>query len=569
MTRRADPGEVALVLHTHLPYVRNHGTWPVGEEWLFQAWGESWLPVTDVLLRLAERGHRRILTLGVSPMVAHQIADTRLRRDLGTWLAGLMWQSEEQRTRYAGPDRDPIRRLAPFHWQRYAALLALHERIEGAGGLLAVWGDLERRGVIQLLGGPATHPYLPLVDDPAFIDGQLEIGVRHHRAWTGAAPDGLWAPECGYRPAGPVADPTAEPSDVDAQGTPTLARTGPDLPGLEDHYARAGVTHTVVDAATLVRGAGGAERDWTRRPSPSDRDPADEVLRDAVLIGDSDVAAFGRDLSVAYHVWSPHGGYPGDPWYRDFHARGGFGAHPSWRVTDKGLPTHEKAPYDPDRAAARAEQHADHLHGVLRDALDPEPGGIVVAAYDTELFGHWWLEGPTWLAGLLRRIADDPRLTSVTLRDRLDRRTPTRRLHLPESSWGYAKGHASWVTPQTRPIWAAVRRGQEQLREVVAAHPVPDGERRRALEQGARELLCAQASDWPFMVTRGEAEDYARHRVSIHLDHLDRTVTALRDARPGELTSELHRDLDAPADPSPLLDGLRRRAVTTGRARPD
>ena len=28
----------------------------------------------------------------------------------------------------------------------------------------------------------------------------------------------------------------------------------------------------------------------------------------------------------------------------------------------------------------------------------------VVAAFDTELFGHWWYEGPTWLARVLRAL---------------------------------------------------------------------------------------------------------------------------------------------------------------------
>jgi 1,4-alpha-glucan branching enzyme len=50
---RAERGELALVLHTHLPHLAGHGVWPVGEEWLLQAWGTSWLPVTRVLERLA------------------------------------------------------------------------------------------------------------------------------------------------------------------------------------------------------------------------------------------------------------------------------------------------------------------------------------------------------------------------------------------------------------------------------------------------------------------------------------------------------------------------------------
>lgn len=530
------PGEFALVLHTHLPYVRRHGVWPVGEEWLFQAWGTSWLAVTEVLLELAEEGRRELLTLSVSPPVAHQLADRDLARDVGTWLAGAMWLAEEQRTRYEGRDREEVRALASFHWRRAARLLELHERCEAEGGLLAVWADLAGRGVIELLGGPATHPYLPLVGDERLVDAQLATGLAAHAAWAGRRPTGLWAPECGYRPAGQVADPTAEPVSVAPDGTPTLPRAGPELPGLEDVYARHGVTHVVVDAPTVVRAAGGPERDWTRRP-----DRSDDAVHDGVRIGDSDVVAFPRDLSVAYHVWSPQEGYPGDPWYRDFHARGGFGVHPSWRVTDKAVPADRKAPYDPVWADARTADHAAHLHGVLRATLDPRPGRLVVAAYDTELFGHWWLEGPRWLGRLLRRVDDDPALRLTTLGSRLERRPPRRRLRLPESSWGYGKGHASWVTPATRPMWRELRRVEARLLSSPGRGP--------AVEQAARELAQAEASDWPFMVNRGECPGYARERFAAHVARADRLLDAVDDG--GEATrvaAELAETVDAPRD---------------------
>ena len=544
------PGEVALVLHTHLPWLKGHGVWPVGEEWLFQAWGESWLPVTGVLLELADEGHEQVLTLGVTPMVAAQVGDAGLARDLGTWLGGQMWRSEEHRAHLGIPDG--VRDLASFYWRRYAGLLDLHERVQAAGGLLSVWSDLASRGVIELLGGPATHPYLPLQRDGGLIGAQLRTGLDHHAAWAGTRPSGLWAPEMGYRPRGQVADATAEPRRVDRHGTPTLPRSGPELPGLEELYARAGIDHFLVDAATLVRAAGGRERDWTTRPAvpdPADADPY-EVVHDGVLVADSDVVAFARDLSVAYHVWSPTAGYPGNAWYRDFHAVGGFGLHRSWRVTDRALEPHEKAVYEPDRATAQAAADAEHLHGVLRRVLDPRPGDLVVAAYDTELFGHWWFEGPAWLGGLLRRIAADPALRTTTLASRVERRPPTRRLDLPESSWGYAKGHASWVTPDTRPMWRRLAEAERSARGALA--DLGDGRRARQL---ARELALLAASDWPFMVTRGNAPEYAFERFEGHLAAVRELAG---DPGPDAARLEQLEALDpAPADPGPILDALR------------
>jgi len=486
--------------------------------------------VTRFLERLADDGQREVLTLGVTPSVAHQVADPRVARDLSTWLGGQMWRAEEQRWHLHLP-RD-VRDLSSFHWRRYQDLLAYHEDVESRGGLLAVWRALAEEGVVELLGGPATHPYLPLTADPALLDAQIATGLAHHAAWAGQRPRGLWPPELGYRPAGRVADATARPRRVDAQGTPTLPRTGAVLPGLEEFYSRHGIDHILVDAATLVRAVGGPDRDWTARPAipRAGEGHPDEVVHEPVWIGDSEVAAFSRDLSVAYHVWSPSGGYPGNEWYRDYFARGTFGTHPSWRVTDHALPPDAKATYEPAAAAAQVATDAAHLHSVLRAVLDPRPGRVVVAAYDTELFGHWWFEGVSFLETLLRAVAEDRSLRTTTLASHLARHPPTRRLALPESSWGFAKGHASWISDVTRPLWRTLRDAEQRARGSLAGGR--GTERQRA--QVARELAQLQSSDWPFMTTRGASPEYARDRIAHHAEALHRLCDAIDAGLPDD-----------------------------------
>src|SRR5262245_31726521 len=56
----------------------------------------------------------------------------------------------------------------------------------------------------------------------------------------------------------------------------------------------------------------------------------------------------------------------------------------------------------------------------------------------------------------------------------------------------------------------------------------PDGLTRRALNQAARELLLAQASDWAFIMKTGTAVRYACDRLKTHLARfrrLDRELT--------------------------------------------
>jgi 1,4-alpha-glucan branching enzyme len=66
-----DSGELALVLHSHMPYVEGFGTWPFGEEWLWEAMATSYLPLLDVLDRDPP------LTLSLTPVLCDQLAHVR------------------------------------------------------------------------------------------------------------------------------------------------------------------------------------------------------------------------------------------------------------------------------------------------------------------------------------------------------------------------------------------------------------------------------------------------------------------------------------------------------------
>src|SRR6202008_116396 len=42
-------GRLAVVLHSHMPYVEGFGTWPFGEEWLWEAIATCYVPLLDLL----------------------------------------------------------------------------------------------------------------------------------------------------------------------------------------------------------------------------------------------------------------------------------------------------------------------------------------------------------------------------------------------------------------------------------------------------------------------------------------------------------------------------------------
>jgi 1,4-alpha-glucan branching enzyme len=474
-------GTFCLVLHSHLPWLAHHGSWPVGEEWLYQAWAHSYLPVVDLLHDLAAHGRRDVLTLGVTPVLAAQLDDPYCLDACHAWLGDWRLRADHAANRWHGrwPAEPALRALAA---QEHRAADKAIDRFESRWrhGFSPVLRPLVDDGVIELLGGPATHPFQPLLD-PRIRGFALRTGLADTALRLGRAPAGIWAPECGY------------------------------APGMEHDYAQAGVQRFLVDGPALHGQTAAA------RP-----------------VGDSDVMCFARDLEVTYRVWSPKAGYPGSPAYRDFHTWD----HPSGlkpaRVTGRHVSPDAKKPYEPALAAATVARHvADFTQAVVArlnqaQQRDGRPG-LVVAAYDTELFGHWWHEGPAWLRGVLDALpAAGVRVS--TLRGALAAGHVGPPVDLPASSWGSGKDWRVWDGEQVADLVDAGAAVQRELLSTVDAHvgalrdPVAD--------RMTREALLTLSSDWAFMVTKNSAADYARRRAAEHRARFTALAGALRTGKP-------------------------------------
>ncbi len=77
-------GAFCLMLHSHIPYCKKSGVWPAGEEWLFEAMNECYIPLLKVLRRLVLEGIRPGIAVGVAPdedaAVRRRRIDPRLDR---------------------------------------------------------------------------------------------------------------------------------------------------------------------------------------------------------------------------------------------------------------------------------------------------------------------------------------------------------------------------------------------------------------------------------------------------------------------------------------------------------
>jgi 1,4-alpha-glucan branching enzyme len=505
-------GTCCIVLHSHLPWLAHAGTWPVGEEWLYQAWADSYLPVTDLLLRLAAEGRRGQLTLGVTPVLAAMLDDPYCLEQFRAWLAN--WQV---RAEGAVVDRVPTATAEGARAMR--AVRSLETRWSAGGS--PVLRTIADSGVAEILGGPAAHPFLPLLDERV-ARASLESGLEDATVRLGHRPRGIWAPECAYRP------------------------------GLERLYAEAGVTHFLIDGPT-VDGETGAAYDVAGKDGSG-----------------SGVIAFPRDLEVSYRVWSPTSGYPGGPWYRDFHTFD----HPSGlkpaRVTGHDVAPTDKQPHDPEAARAAVVADAEDFAGAVAARLREHRArtgaeGLVVVAYDTELFGHWWHEGPEFLETVLRRLPElGVRLS--TLDDARARCVAGPRA-LPAGSWGAGKDWHIW-TDQADITELGARVADRLLRLADKRFAAARAERDPRYDQLTREAFLTLSSDWAFLVSHNSSPDYARRRAEEHAARFAQLADALEDEVGGdpaaagepssaELTARLRR-IDGPfgtLDARTLLEG--------------
>ena len=528
-------GTFVLALHSHLPYCRGAGRWPHGEEWIHEAVLGTYLPLLVLLHDLREHGVPYRIVVGLTPILIEQLGDRDIVLRTLEYVDDQVLRAEQDVRRFAEAS-DPRRtELASFYVGSYRRLRDAY-RTRFGRDLVGAFADLARTGNLEILTSAATHGYLPLLDG-ASVEAQLRIGRRSSRRLTKLDPTGMWLPECAYRP------------------------------GLERALAANGITHFFTDAALLPgharpagdvrrrgqselgRWAPAEEREQFARPSTASSDV--DLLR-PYYVGDSDVVAIARHDRVSSQVWSAFSGYPGDAQYREFHRKDTTSGLRYWRVTSVHKGLGDKEDYSPHRAADRARDHARHFVEVVRNELSGRPTDgrdpLLAVTFDSELFGHWWFEGVDWLGLVLRGLAESE-IRVATASEYLDREPPGGRVALAEGSWGKNNDHSTWLNEGTAWMWdelASLAREMDALR----AAPPRDPFRERACRQVVRELLLAQSSDWPFLVTTGQAADYAAERFRSHVHRFHRALALAREGDAVEDETEL-RSLEHADNPFP------------------
>jgi len=441
--RPQDRGELAIVLHSHMPYVEGFGTWPFGEEWLWEALAGVYLPMLRALREAP-------VTLGVTPVLCDQLealrgqAGERFLSFLRTVRADI--HAEDSRGLEEHGERElaaEVRRAAGD----YSTAAYAFERLRG--DLLGELHELHRGGV-ELWGGAATHAVLPLVATDAGLRLQVAGGVASHErrfeSWTG----GFWLPECAYRL------------------------------GLERDLAEHGVRCFCVDQTDAL-GLGSLDQ---LEPIATEAGPV----------------AVPLDWELIALVWDGENSYPADPVYRDYWGRTVHDLKP-WNVGGKPYRHYEALKL----ARAHARDFVGRAIARL-DAYRAERGrpGLCCFALDTELLGHWWYEGMHWLRFVIDE-ARLQGLALATLPDALERHEAVAGRPLADSTWGRPKDLTTWDSPRVADIAWAARAAELQTVAAAAGAGAGDPALERAAREllalqssdWAFQLTYDMAGDYP------------------------------------------------------------------------
>jgi 1,4-alpha-glucan branching enzyme len=528
-------GYLALVLHSHLPYVLSHGRWPHGTDWLCEAAAETYLPILRILGELVAEGCKPKMTIGLSPVLCEQLADSAFKEEFVGYLNQKIQAARHDTEEFYKYGQDTMLETSKLWESFYQKTL---EQFDDVGqDILFEFKKLQDGGYLEIITCGATHGYYPLLSRDESLQAQTKAAVKNYNKHFDREPRGIWLPECAYRPR--------------YQWTPPVPIGGRSdsypRKGAEEFLSENGLDFFIIDSVLLKGGQsvgvyidrfdalkllwGEFEKQYTPRTEEFDKTPREVYLVASDTESKKPTAIFTRDPETGLLVWSGEHGYPGDGHYLDFHKKRFPGGLRYWAVTSSEADLADKVEYHYDSAIERTVENAGHFAAKANEILtqyyeESGQAGVLVAPYDAELFGHWWMEGPQFLKQVLKQTCASENVELTFLSEDLDRRKPTSVVSIPEGSWGQGNHHYIWLNKHCEWTWRHIYESEAKMCELARFwFDNPDrqnGELEDVLKQAARELMLMSASDWQFLISTFAARDYAELRLTEHYEDFKR-----------------------------------------------
>lgn len=460
------------------------------ESWLFEAISETYIPLLSSFFKLIEEGIDFRITMSLTPPILSMLDNTLLKQRYIAYLKERieLCALEVERTK----NNKEINKLSKHYYEKYTNDLNFYLNF-AKSDLISLFKLLQDLGNLEIITCGATHGYFPILySNEKAIEAQIKVGVDTYKKYLGRNPKGIWLPECGY------------------------------VPESDKYLKKYGIKYIITETHGILYA-----------------DPTPVFGTFAPIISKGGIIAFGRDLESSRQVWSSITGYPGDPNFRDFYkdigyeapydyilpyiAKNGVRVHTGIKYHSITGKTANKNIYNLARAKQIVEMQAEHfMHSREKQILDVKQGllnkPIILCPYDSELYGHWWYEGPHFIYSLFKKIYYDTTIFKCITPSEYIATYPNMQLSTPcRSSWG-ANGYSEvWLNNTNDYAHKHLLKLCDKMVECATLYKnVEDKLITRALNQMARELLLLQSSDWLFIITNGTMVEYAHKRIKDH-----------------------------------------------------
>ncbi len=475
------------MLHAHLPYVfHGQNEKAIEERWLFEAITECYLPLLDTFERLVIDEIPFQISLSISPPLITMLKMKELQERYIQYLDQTIKLVERELEVYGNTKAPPS---LIMHYYEHFKQLKVSYCTKWNRDLLAAFHSFEKLGHLELITTSITHAFLPYIHSKEGKRAQIQHGIDEFVEAFGSRPKGIWLPECAYEQA------------------------------LEELLLEVGIQYMYTDSHSIYQ-------------NENEKEKASSYV--SPVVTPKGIVSLIRDDKLCRQVWSLLEGYPGDADYREYYRDLGFDAeenyikpflHPSGIRLNTGLKYHRitgkehKDWYNPVIAKQKIMQHAEHYTHLLaqyehndKDVATP----LITAAFDAELFGHWWYEGPQWIEQLCRNIATHPSVQMSSPSRYLEHHITKNRTELTFSTWG-RNGHGEvWLNHKNCFIYPKLHDMEYKMMELVNHYIHPTDLEKRVLEQCARELFLLQSSDWAFILDNETTVEYAMRRMNLH-----------------------------------------------------
>jgi 1,4-alpha-glucan branching enzyme len=459
------------------------------ETWFFEAVSETYLPLLAVFDRLEGAHIPFRLGLSLSPVLGQMFCDDYL---IKKYVAHLEHQIEFGRHEVERLEGREECALAQYYFnqavERHAAFTIRYDR-----DILKALDHYWKKGRIELIAAPATNAFLPfLCRFPEAVRAQMETALSFYRHTLGISPRGFWPGELGW------------------------------TKDLSSYIYSYGLNYTIVNSHGLLFG----------KPPPSRGTFYPVKTEDGLFV-----------LACDYNASTLIDGMRKKGLYRDnsrdaadeqennpFVAKNGENYHSGYKYRQAG----NDGLYDPAAAKSCAQEQArellENISGRLAAAsayMKETP--ISLCAFNADSFGRQWHGGAHFIESLFRQAAGYRELQFMTPSEYLFQQpiTAIEASHPEFSSWG-DNGYAElWLDSSNDWIYRHINRSIDRMVELADRFTEDSSLKERALNQAAREILLAQASEWPALLYREGSAEYAKKQIESALQNFNTIYESL------------------------------------------